>query len=168
MTERVAPAHVLPVPRWTLIIHLVQAVLAIIILGLSAYGIRWIAYNALIYALVVCLCTLGVCAYLLVSQLFIHKIYNMYIVLGVHAWMILFWIIDLGLVSNLARIWSGDCYYYYGYGYACGYSYSSYYYLAKREETTRGAYYGALAAGAFFAAAQFGLFVCGLIITVIS
>jgi hypothetical protein len=53
MTERTRPAHVLAVPQWTLIIHIVQAVVAIIILGLDAYGIRWIAYNALIFSLVV-------------------------------------------------------------------------------------------------------------------
>jgi hypothetical protein len=50
-TER--PAHVLPVPQWTLAIHAVQVLLSIIILGLNAYGIRWIAYNVLIYSLVV-------------------------------------------------------------------------------------------------------------------
>jgi hypothetical protein len=46
------PDNVLSVPRWTVIIHGVQAVFAIIILGLDAYGIRWIAYNALIFSLV--------------------------------------------------------------------------------------------------------------------
>ena len=45
--------HVLDTPRWTLIIHAIQAFLAIIILGLDAYGIRWISYNVLIYSLVV-------------------------------------------------------------------------------------------------------------------
>ena len=53
MTERVVPAHVLAVPRWTLIIHIVQAALAIVILGLSAYGVHWFAYPALSYALAV-------------------------------------------------------------------------------------------------------------------
>ncbi|KAF2709676.1 hypothetical protein K504DRAFT_379328, partial [Pleomassaria siparia CBS 279.74] len=100
MSQRPRPAHVLAVPRWTLIIHVVQPVLAVAILGLDAYGIRWIPYNALIYSLVVAICTLGVCAYLLVSQLFLHQMYNMYVVLGLHLWMLLFWIVDLGLVAN--------------------------------------------------------------------
>jgi hypothetical protein len=47
------PAHVLALPKWVLAIHAVQAVFAIIILGLDAYGIHYIAYNALIYSLVV-------------------------------------------------------------------------------------------------------------------
>jgi hypothetical protein len=42
----------LPLPRWTLAIHCVQILFAIIILGLDAYGIRWFAYNALIFSLV--------------------------------------------------------------------------------------------------------------------
>jgi hypothetical protein len=46
------PANVLAVPKWTVIIHGVQMLLAIIILGLDAYGIRWIPYNALIFSLV--------------------------------------------------------------------------------------------------------------------
>ena len=104
-----------------------------------------------------CICTLGVCAYLLASQLFLHKIYNMYIALALHLWMLLFWVVDLGLVANLARLWSGD------YSYGFGYYYSSYYgyrkrdlvVLSKREETTTyEAYYGALAAGATFAAVE--------------
>ena len=48
-----APPHVLRVPKWVLAIYAVQAVFAIIVLGLDAYGIRWIAYNALIFSLVV-------------------------------------------------------------------------------------------------------------------
>jgi hypothetical protein len=50
------PAHVLALPKWVLAIHAVQAVFAIIILGLDAYGIHYIAYNALIYSLVVVSC----------------------------------------------------------------------------------------------------------------
>jgi hypothetical protein len=173
------PPHVLRVPKWVLAIHAVQAVFAIIILGLDAYGIRWIAYNALIFSLVVvriplhashlhrnnesstnmpqCICTLGVCAYLIASQLFLHALYNMYIAFAFHLWMLLFWVVDLGLVSNLARLWSGD------YSYGFGYYYDSYYgyrkrdtiVLSKREDsTTYEAYYGALAAGATFAAVQ--------------
>ncbi|KAF2738391.1 hypothetical protein EJ04DRAFT_549893 [Polyplosphaeria fusca] len=164
-TESGRPANVLPLPRWTLIIHAVQVVLAIIILGLSAYGVHWIAYNALIFALVVCICTFGCCAYIFVSSLFIHKLYNKFIILAAHIWMIIFWLVDLGLVANLARIWGA----YENFG---GYSYGGYCYyycynkrdLAKREDTTYGAYYGALAAGAFFAAVQFGLWVASAVI----
>lgn len=47
-----APSNVLPLPRWTLIIHAVQIFLAVLILGFDAYGIHYIPYNALIFSLV--------------------------------------------------------------------------------------------------------------------
>jgi hypothetical protein len=46
------PPNVIRVPRWTLALHVIQFVFAIIILGLDAYGIKWIPYNALIFSLV--------------------------------------------------------------------------------------------------------------------
>ena len=45
--------HIVAVPRWTLGLHIAQLFLAVIILGLDAYGISFIAYNVLIYSLVV-------------------------------------------------------------------------------------------------------------------
>jgi hypothetical protein len=112
---------------------------------------------------------MAVCAYLLVSQLFLHKIYNMYIALGAHALMLLFWIVDLGLVANLARIWSSTtCVYYYAYGaYGCGYGYSyDYGYVKRDEETTVGAYRGALIAGAVFAAIEFAGWVASAVVLI--
>lgn len=46
------PSDVLPLPRWTIIIHVAQFLLAVAVLGLSAYGVHYIPYNALIFALV--------------------------------------------------------------------------------------------------------------------
>jgi hypothetical protein len=81
----------------------------------------------------------------------------MYIVLGMHLLLVIFWIVDMGLVANLARIWAHPdyCYYSYYYGYICN-SYvkrdlSSF---MKRDTTTVKTYYGALAAGAFFGAVE--------------
>jgi len=131
---------------------------AIIILGLSAYGIRWIAYNVLIYSLVVCLCTLGVCLYMLASSIFLHKLYNMWAFLALHIWMIIFWIVQFSLVANLAAIWaSPSCSYSIYYGYYC----SRY---VKRDSTTFEAYWGALVAGSVFGAFEFVLWLGSLII----
>jgi hypothetical protein len=101
-----------------------------------------------------CLCTLFVTIYLLVSQLFIHKIYYGVVALAFHVWMLIFWVVDLGLVANLAHLWSGpQCSYSYYYGYNCSY-YVKRGVLQARDETTFTAYYGALVAGAVFAAVQ--------------
>ncbi|KAF2867920.1 hypothetical protein BDV95DRAFT_597678 [Massariosphaeria phaeospora] len=155
MSERARPAHVLPVPQWTLIIHAVQLLFAIIVLGLAAYGVSLIPYNALIFSLVVCIVTLGIAAYMVATQLFLHALYNMYIALAGHALMIIFWIVNLGLTANLAKLWSAPvCDYYWGYSY-CVYD--------DGFQT----YYGALAASAFFCGAQFALWVLSTIILVI-
>ncbi|KAF2007467.1 hypothetical protein P154DRAFT_529080 [Amniculicola lignicola CBS 123094] len=169
------PSNLLPVPKWTFIIHGAQGVLALIILSLDAYGIHWIAYNALIFSLVACILTLAAVAYGLATQIFLTGLYNKFIWLGLHLLMLIFWIVDLGLVANLARIWAGaGCGYSYYYGYYCSYGWkrSVDYYemgssgLVKREDTTVGAYYGALAAGAFFAAMQFALWGVSFVILV--
>ncbi|KAF2747648.1 hypothetical protein M011DRAFT_50150 [Sporormia fimetaria CBS 119925] len=160
--------NVLPLPRWTLIVHGLQIILAIIILGLDAYGIHYIAYNALIFSLVTCILTLGICAYIIGTTLFLNKLYNAYIVLALHLFMIIFWIVDLGLVANLARLWSNPLYAELAtLAYTSDYDYYFDDYSVKRRstgslhkrDTTTGAYYGALCAGAVFAAAQFALWI---------
>ena len=72
--------------------------------------------------------------------------------------MVIFWIVDMGLVANLAVWWSGaGCSYDYYWGYySCSYrkrgldAVSS----MKRDTTTIEGYYGALAAGAFFGSVE--------------
>lgn len=78
--------------------------------------------------------------------------------------MLIFWVVDLGLVANLARIWaSPSCSVSYSYFY--GYTSSCYYKRGEwggglegrgleKRDTTVGMYYGALAAGAVFGAVQ--------------
>jgi hypothetical protein len=93
-------------------------------------------------------------AYIVGTTLLLHKLYNAYIVLGLHGLMLLFWIVDLGLVANLAHIWS-DADYCYG-GYCATYYYYGYYKrgLGKRDTTPVTHYYGALVTGAILAAIQ--------------
>lgn len=93
---------------------------------------------------------MGICIYIMATTLFLQKLYNAYLVAGLHVLMIIFWIVDLGLVANLARIWSGE-----GYGVAWCYG------CVKRDlsaiekrDTTYQSYYGVLAAGAFFGAVE--------------
>ncbi|KAJ4286226.1 hypothetical protein N0V90_013260 [Kalmusia sp. IMI 367209] len=110
---------------------------------------------------------MAVCAYLIASQLFLHKMYNIYVAVALHVWLLIFWIVDLGLVANLARMW-GDgerCYYTSYYGYTCYYKRD----LGKREDTTTyAAYHGALAAGAVFAAVELVTWALSAIITIMA
>jgi hypothetical protein len=103
--------------------------------------------------------TLLICSYIIGTTLSLHNLYNAYAVLALHVLMLIFWITDLGLVANLARLWN-DSDYYYSYYYVAYYDDYDYYYkrdianIAKRDTTTVGAYRGALIAGAVFAALQ--------------
>jgi len=162
-------AGLLPLPRWILGIHATQIVFAVVVLGLDAYGIRWISYNALIFSLVAAIFTMGTCAYIIGATLFLQALYNAYVVLALHILMVIFWIADLGLVANLARLWADPDYTY-------DYYYSTYYYdydyykrsLAKRTETTTvEAYKGALIAGALFGAVEFVLWLLTLVFVII-
>ncbi|KAF2440359.1 hypothetical protein P171DRAFT_489077 [Karstenula rhodostoma CBS 690.94] len=143
------------VPRWTVAVHAVQILFAIVILGFDAYGIKYIAYNALIFSLVVCLCTMAVGAYLIASQTIFPKMYNVYIALAVHVWLLIFWVVDLGLVANLAAMWGrGDYCFTTSYGFGSTYCYLKRDLIKRDDYTTFGAYYGVLTAGAVFAAVQ--------------
>jgi hypothetical protein len=97
---------------------------------------------------------MGTCVYIIGATLWLQALYNAYVVLALHILMVIFWIADLGLVANLARLWSDSGYYYDYY-----YTYYDYDYwkrsLQKRDGmTTVGAYRGALIAGALFGAVQ--------------
>lgn len=67
-----------------------------------------------------CLCTMAVGAYLIVSQTILPKMYNVYIALAVHIWLLIFWVVDLGLVANLAAMWGRGDYCFTSY-YGCAY-----------------------------------------------
>jgi len=94
-----------------------------------------------------------VVAYIFVSTLFAHKLYNVWAHLALHMWMVVFWIVQFSLVANLAAIWNGpSCSYSPYYGYSCSYYKRDLSGLQKRDSTSYGAYFGALAAGAVFGA----------------
>lgn len=96
---------------------------------------------------------MGTCVYIIGATLWLQALYNAYVVLALHILMVIFWITDLGLVANLAALWSDSSYYYDYY-----YTYYDWYWkrgLTKRAEvTTVETYRGALIAGALFGAVQ--------------
>jgi hypothetical protein len=147
--------------------HAVQFVLAIVILGLDAYGIHYVAYTGLVCSLVIArrlhplaasstnnfqaLCTILTCAYLIVSQSVFRHLHRSRIAIAYHVVMLIFWIVDLGLIMKVAKLWEGP---------ACTYSYRNGYECAQydkrdagRTHTTRyKTFYRALVAGAVLAA----------------
>ncbi|KAF1934214.1 uncharacterized protein M421DRAFT_115828 [Didymella exigua CBS 183.55] len=121
----------------TLLAHVAQTILAFVILGLAAYGVEYISYNVLIYSIAVNVCSLGVSSWLLVSRTFLSKFDNIWIALGLHAWMLVFWIVSLGLTADLTKAWSPQCSYTPEAGKICST------FVTKRDTTFR-TYYGVL------------------------
>lgn len=69
---------------------------------------------------------MAVGAYLIGSQTFVPKLYNVFVALAAHVWLLIFWVIDLGLVANLAAMWGrGDYCYTTYYGCKSNLSYNS-------------------------------------------
>lgn len=81
----------------------------------------------------------------------VHKLYSPYIAGAYHAWMLIFWIVDLALVAQLAKLWSDP---------ECTYNLDNHHMCApyqRRQATSSrlmpfSTFYGALVAGAVLAA----------------
>ncbi|KAH7078354.1 hypothetical protein FB567DRAFT_595958 [Paraphoma chrysanthemicola] len=131
-------------------LHASQLILASGVLSLALYGVQYFAYNVLIYTIVASLCTILVCAYLMTSHTYLKRIYSPYVAAAYHLWMLLFWVVDLGLLAHLARLWiSPECLYKYRNGFTCA-PYS------KRNGRMRyDTFYRVLVAGAVLAACEF-------------
>lgn len=43
--------HIIKLPIWVWILKIIQAVIAVLVLGFSAYGVHWIAFDAYALAL---------------------------------------------------------------------------------------------------------------------
>lgn len=140
---------------------------SVIVLGLAAYGVHYIEYNGLIFALVTAILTMGISAYVICSTLFLQNLYNGFVVLGLHILMVIFWVTELGLVANLARIWSGSYYTTYSYGYDWDWSYKRSLNKRAEESFTYEGYRGALIAGALFGAVNFVLWIVSTVFVII-
>ncbi|KAJ8105011.1 hypothetical protein OPT61_g10438 [Boeremia exigua] len=125
----------------SIIAHVAQILLAIVVLGLAAYGVDYISYNVLIYSVAVCACSLIVSSWMIASKTVLAKFDNIWVSMGLHAWMLVFWIANLGLTANLAKEWSPQCSYAEETDKICST------YVTKRDTTFR-TYYGALIASA--------------------
>jgi len=91
---------------------------------------------------------------MLVASTATPKAYNMWAFLALDIWMVIFWIVQFSLVANLAALWNISCSYDPFFGSSCTYGKRDLSGLEKRGVTTYRAYYGALAAGAFFGAVE--------------
>lgn len=131
----------------TILAHIAQTVLAIVVLGLAAYGIDYISYNVLIYSVSVCACSLGVSSWMIASKTFLARFDNISVSMGLHVWMLVFWIANLSVTADLAKEWSPQCSFDEESDKICST------YITKRDTTFR-TYYGALIASAVLIGVQ--------------
>ncbi len=84
---------------------------------------------------------------MIASKTILSKFGNIWVSIGLHAWMLVFWIANLGLTANLAMEWSPQCSYDEESDKICST------YVSKRDTTFR-TYYGALIGSAVLIGVQ--------------
>jgi len=108
MGGRTDIAHIPPMPLWAAIIRIFQLVLAIIVLGLTAYADNTFnyAFSGFGMAFFVFAWTLLFLAYIGVSAAFVPTLYNMWIHLGLEILTVIFWLVTWALLASEASVWS--------------------------------------------------------------
>ncbi|RDW92541.1 hypothetical protein BP5796_01935 [Coleophoma crateriformis] len=154
--------HMLATPVFLWGFRLAQLVLALVVLGLSAYGITFLAFDGDSLMLFTALATMIVVTYVGVATLFAPVIYNYWAILGLDVFAIIFWLISFPLLASEIASYSGTtydyCYYY------C-YRKDKRYVPAKRAVTTVETYRNAMIADAAIGGIEFVLFVVTLVVT---
>ncbi|KAF1947303.1 hypothetical protein EJ02DRAFT_417889 [Clathrospora elynae] len=137
-----------------LLLHCAEFLLAVILLGFNAYSVRYVAYSVLAYSLVVVICTTLVCAYLIACLSVFTRLYIFKVVLGLQIWILVFWIVNLGLIADLSRFWQlSKCTYTFSTGYQCTpLEEKDMKVFHERDTTSFNTYSGSLVAAAVFTA----------------
>ncbi|KAL2021435.1 hypothetical protein VTK56DRAFT_7188 [Thermocarpiscus australiensis] len=118
-----APGHEhIPIyPRGFIAVRIVQLVLAIIIMGLSAFSIYILPYDGNSYIIAVAVMTFITSIYHLVARFNAPGIFNYWAILGLDIFLVIMWLASFALLaSRVAALW------YYTGRYSSYYSYSSY------------------------------------------
>jgi len=162
-------SHVLPLPKAVFGLRIAQLVLAVVILGLAAYGVTFFAFDGDSLMLFTTLATMIITIYYIVAVVALPAAYNYWAVLSLDIFAIIFWLISFALLASEIS----------GYGWGVSYSYSGSSYcdaygycykkrdnsVAKRATTNVYTYRDALAAAAGLGGLEFILFIVTLVIT---
>ncbi|KAG9230331.1 hypothetical protein BJ875DRAFT_431868 [Amylocarpus encephaloides] len=155
-------SHVLSIPIAFLALRGGQMVLAIVVLGLSAYGLSSLSFDAVSMCLFTAIATLIITAYNIVSFVALKPAYNYWAVLGLDIFGIIFWITSMGLMASWVSGFN-DLYY--------TPSYSCYPFCYKKRDLVPrtiyadDSYLGAMKATAGLAGFELLLFIISLAIT---
>jgi len=158
--------HILAAPLFTNGLRIAQLVVAIVILGLSAYGVTFFAFDGDDLNLFTAIATIIITVYIILATFIWPIIYNYWAILGLDIFAIVFWLTSFALLaSEVAGLSfyssaSDSCYYYDGVCYR-----KQRRALGKRATTDIKTYRNSLAAAAGLGGLEFLLFIISLVIT---
>lgn len=108
--------HIPLYPQNFIALRIVQLVVAVIVIGLSAYGVAGWAFDGDIFIMVVGLMTLIVTVYYIVAEFSAPAIYNYWAVLSLDIFLVIMWLASFALLaSEVAAIYSYTSSTYYDY-----------------------------------------------------
>ncbi|KAK5658735.1 hypothetical protein OQA88_1544 [Cercophora sp. LCS_1] len=96
--------HIPLFPKGWIAIRIVQLVLAVLVLGLSAYGIAMFPTSGNVYILVVGIMTLITSAYHIICEYAAPKLYNYWAVLGLDIFLVIMWLASFALLASEVSI----------------------------------------------------------------
>ncbi|OIW23986.1 hypothetical protein CONLIGDRAFT_120551 [Coniochaeta ligniaria NRRL 30616] len=116
-TARIAGREHIPLyPNNFIALRIVQLVVAVIVIGLAAYGVSGWAFDGDIFIMVVGLMTMIVTIYYIVAETASPAIYNYWAVLSLDIFLVIMWLASFALLaSEVAAIYSYTSSTYYDY-----------------------------------------------------
>jgi len=143
--------HVLKIPFFVSIILVFQFIFALVLLGLSAYGVSQLYVDGFGATLFTSIVTMIITAYILVATEIVTLIYNYWAILGLDIFLVVMWLISFAITASNS---SGfDSAYDFLGGFYNGFTYDGFNFRAYRN---------VLRACAVFGAFEFVLFIVTL------
>ncbi|KAI4865512.1 hypothetical protein F4820DRAFT_448002 [Hypoxylon rubiginosum] len=109
-SQRISGKEHIPIyPRGFIAVRIIQLIIAIICLGLSAFGIVYIAFAGDALTLFTAIVTLITSIYCLVARYGPPKAYNYWAILGLDIFLVIFWLISFAVLA--AQVAAAFAYY---------------------------------------------------------
>jgi hypothetical protein len=163
--------HVLDVPQTVFISRISQLVVAVVVMGLAAYGIYYLSFDAIDLTMFSAIATIIIAVYVIVASTAAPAAYNYWAIIALDSLMVLFWIVSFAYLAyevasvQLVTYTYTDCLY--EYAGVCYYKNKRSLEIAKRS-TTVYTYRNVMAAAAGLGGLEFLLFVKTLVYTSIA
>jgi len=91
--------HVLPLPPWTIALRGIQLFVALVILGLAAYGLHLYPFDGVDLITFVAIATIIITVYIIVAT-YVPIIYNYWAILGLDIFAVIFWLVSFAYLAS--------------------------------------------------------------------